>query len=96
MIGRDAAASSLTVILGRLSEVTCCGFLPPPGLRMRAVAFNDASAWPVSISWIPRLIVFGEIRRALLTIVIPPRPRLIASVAAHKRRCRSFNNRPDC
>ena len=61
-------------------------FLPPPGLRIRELVGADKSVWPAAISSIPFLIVLGEIRNALLTIVIPPRPNFNASAPAQWRR----------
>lgn len=66
-------------------------FLPPPGLRTRAVGVVVADR--ASSSFIPRLIVFGEIRSAVLTMVIPPRPKRMASAAAQCRRSSSLKLR---
>jgi len=51
-------------LLANPAEDVFLDFLPPPGLRMCALAGEFASACPVAISCMPRLMVLGEIRRA--------------------------------
>lgn len=71
-------------------------FLPPPDLRIRPLDGEYEFASPDSISAIPFLIVFGEIRSAWLTRVTPPQPSFIASMAAQLRRSNSLKVRPAC
>src|SRR5947209_12133960 len=61
---------------------------PPPRRRTRP----DSSLSPDSSSPIPLRIVSIAMPVARAVAVIPPRPAARASLAAHSRRCRSFNS----